>query len=136
MASAVYLDTSAILSGVLESGLRPDVERRIAAAPALLTSRLALVESARALMRVRQLAKVAETRLADVERQLDALWARCDVWEITPAVCDLAAVLAPAKPLPALDALHLATYLLARRMLGEVELVTADARMRDAADHA
>jgi len=136
VASAVYLDTSAILSGVLESGLCPDVERRIAAAPALLTSRLALVESARALMRVRQLAKVAETRLADVERQLDALWARCDVWEITPAVCDLAAVLAPAKPLPALDALHLATYLLARRMLGEVELVTADARMRDAADHA
>ena len=134
MAAALYLDTSAILRGVLESGLSPDIERRIAAAPALLTSRLALVESSRALMRVRQMTRVSETRLADVARQLDALWARCDMWELTPAVCDLAAVIAPSKPLRALDALHLATYLIARRALGDIELLTADARLRDAAE--
>jgi predicted nucleic acid-binding protein len=132
---ALYLDTSAILSGVLENGLRPDVERQIADAPALLTSRLSIVESARALMRIRQATRVAESRLADVSRQLDALWARCDIWEITPSVCELAASVAPAKPLRALDALHLATYLLARRRLGDVELLTADSRMRDAAEH-
>lgn len=135
MKTALYLDTSAILSGVLENGLRPDVERRIASAPALLTSRLSLVESARALIRVRQATRVSETRLADVARHLDALWARCDIWELTPAVCELAATVAPARALRTLDALHLATYLLARRQLGEVELITADVRMQEAAAH-
>jgi hypothetical protein len=32
-----------------------------------------------------------------------------------------------------LDALHVATYLLARRRLGEVDLLTADRRVADAA---
>lgn len=136
MTAALYLDTSAILSGVLESGLRPDVERRIASAPALITSRLSLVESARALVRVRHHSRVAERRLADVARQLDMLWSRCEIWELSPAVCELAATIAPSKPLRALDSLHLATYLLARRKLGEVELLTVDSRMRDAADTA
>lgn len=135
MKPAVYLDTSAILSGILENGLRPEVERQIADAPALLTSRLSIVESGRTLMRIRLATRVPEAKLADVSRQLDTLWARCDIWEITQSVCELAATVAPAKPLRGLDALHLATYLLARRRLGDVELLTADSRMRDAAEH-
>lgn len=136
MKSALYLDTSAILSGVLESGLRPDVEKRIAAAPALLTSRLSLVESARAIARVRQTTDISEARLADVARHLDALWARCDIWEVTSEVCDLAAAVAPTRQLRTLDALHVATYLLARRRLGDVHLLTADQRMQEAVEGA
>lgn len=134
MAAAVYLDTSAVLRAVLETGVSPDVERSLREARVLITSRLTLVEAARALLRLRQSAAVAEARLADAARELDALWARCDLWELTPAVCDLGATLAPTKPLRTLDALHLATYLLARRRLGEVELVTADRRLAEAAE--
>ena len=50
---ALYLDTSVALRATLEQGTTPALEHRIAAAPVLVTSRLALVEAARALVRVR-----------------------------------------------------------------------------------
>ncbi|MFN2397728.1 MAG: type II toxin-antitoxin system VapC family toxin [Gemmatimonadaceae bacterium] len=134
MSAAIYLETSAILRAVLETGVSPEIERRLGDASVLLTSRLTLVEAARALIRLRQSASVAEARLADTERGLDALWARCDLWELTPAVCDLAAAIVPTKPLRTLDALHLATFVLARRRLGDVELLTADRRLAEAAE--
>lgn len=133
MGTVLYLDTSAVLRAVLESGMSPKIEQRIAASRVLVTSRLTLVESARALLRLRNKGTLAESHLADSARDLDMLWARCDVWELTPVVCELAATVAPAKSLRTLDALHLATYLLARRRLGDVELITADKRMEEAA---
>lgn len=130
---ALYVDTSAVLRAVLETGTTPEIEERIAAARALITSRLSLVEAARVLLRLRILAQLPEERLADAAREIDGLWARCEIWELTPAVCDLASQVAPQKPLRTLDALHLATYVLARRHLGDLELLTADERMSDAA---
>jgi predicted nucleic acid-binding protein len=130
---ALYLDTSVALRATLEQGTTPEIERRIAAAPVLVTSRLALVESARALLRVRAESGVAESRLADSRRELDALWQRCELWELSPAVCDLASLLAPDQPLRTLDALHLATFLLARRRIEGLELLTADRRLEEAA---
>lgn len=130
---ALYLDTSAVLRAVLETGTTPQLEARIGTAPLLVTSRLALVEAARALLRLRSTAQVAEDRLADAGRAIDALWSRCEIWELTPAVCELAGQVAPQRPLRTLDALHLATYLLARRRLGDVELLSADERLSEAA---
>jgi uncharacterized protein len=130
----LYLDTSAVLRAVLESGVSPEVEERLAAAAFLMTSRLTLVEAARALLRVRQEQRLGEAALADATRALDALWARCAIWELTPAVCELAAQVAPAHALRTLDALHLATYLSARRRLGgDVALLTTDRRLEAAA---
>jgi predicted nucleic acid-binding protein len=134
--AALYLDTSVALRATLEQGTTPALERRIAAAPVLVTSRLALVEAARALVRVRLQAGVPETRLADARRALDALWQRCELWELSPAVCDLASVLAPDRMLRTLDALHLATFLMARRRIEGLELLTADQRLEDAASSA
>lgn len=100
----------------------------------LVTSRLALVESARALLRIRGRAGVAESRLADARRELDSLWSRCELWELSPAVCELASMVAPDRALRTLDALHLATFLIARRRLEGITLLTADERLRQAAD--
>jgi predicted nucleic acid-binding protein len=97
------------------------------------TSRLALVESARALLRIRQQGVVPESRLADARRELDALWSRCELWELSVSVSELASLVAPDKARRTLDALHLATFLIARRRIEELELVTADERLRQAA---
>jgi hypothetical protein len=48
-------------------------------------------------------------------------------------VCDTARVVAPGKALRALEAIHLATFVLARRRIAGLELLTADERFRDAA---
>ena len=123
---------SAVLRAILESGVSPDLEARIARAPVLITSRLSLVESSRALHRLRQLGQISETKLADADRELSAVWARCELWELTPSVCERARQVAPAKSLRTLDALHLATFVMARERIEDLELVTADQRLRSA----
>ena len=132
MSDLVYVDTSAVLRAVLERGVSAAIEKRIGQARHLMTSRLSLLESARALNRLRQ-EGVAETVLADAGREADSIFARCVLWEMTATVCDLAAQVAPQRPLRTLDAIHLATYALARRRLGDVELLTADRRLEEAA---
>jgi predicted nucleic acid-binding protein len=131
--AALYLDTSVALRATLEQGTTPEIENQIAAAPLLVTSRQSLVESSRALLRVRVQGGVPESRLADARRELDALWHRCELWELSAGVCDLASHLAPDKMLRTLDALHLATFLMARRRIEGLELLTADKRLSDAA---
>lgn len=130
---SLYLETSAVLSAVLGQGEAPDLIERISSAQRLLTSRLSLVETGRAFVRLRLDGTAGEKALADVEREADALWSRCLVWELTPAICRSAASIAPRHRLRTLDALHLATWAEARRRLGEVELVTADQGLEEAA---
>jgi predicted nucleic acid-binding protein len=132
MALALYLDSSVALRATLEAGTTPEVEREIAGARILLTSRLSLVESARALIRARTNGRLSEKLLADAEREVDSLWARCDIWEITSSVCDLASRIAPDQGIRALDALHLATFLMARRRIPDIELLTTDERLKTA----
>ena len=132
MAACLYLDTSAVLRAILENGTSPETEARIAAAPALITSRLSLVESSRALHRLRQLGQTSEAKLADAQREINAVWARCELWELTPSVCEMARQVAPAKALRTLDALHLATFVAAREKIEGLELITVDARLKAA----
>jgi len=129
MTPALYLDTSAVLRAVLESGTSPEIERQIQTAPALITSRLSIVESARAFHRLRTQDSVRPAAVADAELETARLWSRCEIWELTPEVCEFAGAVAPGAGLRTLDALHLATFLLARRALGAIDLVTADDRL-------
>jgi predicted nucleic acid-binding protein len=129
----LYLDTSAVLRAVLEAGTSPLVERRIREASALVSSRLSLVESCRAFHRLRTVSRVSQERLVDAERDVAAVWSRCELWEITRSVCETACAVAVDRPLRALDAIHLATYVLARRRLAGLELLTADDRLQQAA---
>ena len=133
MTVSLYLDTSAVLRALLEGGTSPEVEERIKKATLLVTSRLSLVEAARAVLRIRAQGLVSDQALADATRELDALWARCEVWGLTTQVCELAERVAPSRSLRTLDALHLSTYLLARRHIEGLELLTADRRLAEAA---
>lgn len=126
------MDTSAVLRAVLERGLTPEIERRLHGAATLVTSRLAVVESGRAFVRSRHLGLAAPEALADAEREVGEVWSRCVVWDLSPEVCELAGRVAPGTLLRTLDALHLATFVLARRELPGLELLTADQRLADA----
>lgn len=69
-----------------------------------------------------------------VERDIESLWRHCEIWEVTPPVADLARTVAPETRLRTLDALHLATFVVARRRIEGLDLVTADERLRAAAE--
>jgi predicted nucleic acid-binding protein len=131
--SSLYLDTSAVLRAALERGMSPEIEKAIGTASRLVTSRLSLVESSRAIGRVRLLAKVSEVRLSENERAIEATWARCEIMDLTAQICESARSVAAHKPLRALDALHLATFFAARRSIPDLDLLTADGRLREAA---
>lgn len=133
MGFALYLDSSAILRPVLEHGLSREVERRIEEAEILITSGLSLIETARAFLRVRLLGERPEAMVADAERSVRALWRHCEIWELSREVCELAEVVAPKAVLRSLDALHLATFVLARREIEDLQLLTTDDRLREAA---
>jgi predicted nucleic acid-binding protein len=131
--NALYLDTSAVLRAILETGVTAEIEERLASAEALVTSRLTLVEAARVLLRLRQEARLGEAQLADAEREVAAVMARCEIWELTRSICDEACRVAPGRGLRTLDALHLATFLAARRRIEGLALLTADERLLAAA---
>jgi predicted nucleic acid-binding protein len=90
------------------------------------------VESCRALIRLRALGVVSEDRLADAERDIAAIWARCELWEITRRVCEMSFEVARSRALRALDAIHLATFVLARRELEGLQLLTVDEHLHAA----
>jgi predicted nucleic acid-binding protein len=131
--SSLYLDSSAVLRMTLELGTDPELESRMAGADTWITSRLSLLETSRALIRARDLQRISELEHTDLERSMEEVWSRCHVWELTRSVCERARSVAPRTGLRALDAIHLATFLEARRLLGnDVELLTADERLRRA----
>ena len=134
MTSILYLDSSAILRPVLEQGFSPDVEKRINDADVLITSRFSLVETARAFLRVRLLGERPEAAVADAEREVAVLWRRCEIWELTREVCELAELVAPRAIVRSLDALHLATFAIARREIEELDFLTADRHLQAAAE--
>ena len=59
------------------------------------------------------------------------MWARCVLWELTPR-CARGLATLPRRSLRTLDALHLATFALAREKIAGLELVTVDVRSRGA----
>jgi predicted nucleic acid-binding protein len=113
--------------------LTPEIKGLIDQAEILITSRLSLVETARAFLRVRLLGEQPEAAVADAERDVRALWRRCEIWELSREVCEHAQIVAPGLVLRSLDALHLATFSLARREIEGLQLVTTDDRLRAAA---
>ena len=90
MPRAIYIETSALLRAILEKGTSAEVEKQILEAQILVTSRLSIVECARALLRAGKTDRFSEGVLADQERQLSAFWQQCEVWEVSARVCDLA----------------------------------------------
>ncbi len=132
--AALYLDTSAILRATIEAGTSAEIDDAIARATELVTSRLTKVEVDRAFLRLRRARTASEGSLVDREREVEAILRRCEFFEVSEPICALAGRVAPESGLRALDAIHLATFLEAKRRLEGLELLTADERLRRAAE--
>jgi predicted nucleic acid-binding protein len=118
---------------VLEPGLAPEVESAVRGAEALVSSRLSQVEAARAFIRVRGLGKASEAAIADAERWVRGFWRHCQILEMSREVCELAEAIAPRPSLRSLEAIHLASFVLVRREIADLRLLTADKRLESAA---
>ena len=129
----VFVDSSAIIRAVLERGLSRATQRHLSSSTALVVSRLALVETSRALLRARVDGRVEADAVREAAEEIDGLWSRCEIWEISRGVCDEASRIAPTLALRTLDAIQLATFIVARKRMTTLRLLSTDARMLDAA---
>lgn len=132
-APALYLETSALLRVLLDQGPNAALLARLDRAERLLTSRLTRIECERALLRLGVERSSPPERLAAVEQEMAALFDRVEWVEISAEIADLAGRIAPSTLLRSLDAIHLATWQIARRLVPDFELLTTDRRLAAAA---
>ncbi len=128
----IYAESSAILAWILGEAAGDIARHHLATAEAVFTSALTLVECERALLRARTLEEIAEAEIADRRRMLAQASTRWHRIPLRDEVLDRAKRPFPAEPVRTLDAIHLASALVARSAAPGVAILTLDRRVRDA----
>jgi len=126
----VFLETSALLRMHFGEEGGDIVVRRLQGADRVIASRLIRVEAERALLRLSLDQPRKHRQLLELERELKHFWPKVDFIEVTCEICDLAGRVAPRSRLRTLDAIHLATYLRAKELDPQIEILTFDERIR------
>lgn len=130
---SVYAESSAVLAWLLDEEAGPGVRQSLAAAPIVVASDLTLVECDRVLLRAAALGELTEAEAADRRAHLAAAAAHWQLLSIGPEVVERARRPFPGEPIRTLDAIHLASLLVARSAVAGLELLSLDDRIRRAA---
>jgi predicted nucleic acid-binding protein len=126
----VYAESSAILAWLLGEEAGDSVRDALASAGLVLTSDLTLVECDRVLHRA---AVVGELTEAEAARRRAFVSEAAEHWvvlAIDREVVERARRPFPQEPIRTLDAIHLATALLGRSLVTEMQVLTLDKRVR------
>lgn len=127
----IYAESSAILAWLLGEPSEAVALGELEAADSVVTSSLTAVECSRALARARALGRVSIADELAALRLLDVAESSWDVHDLSERVMTRARAAFPSEPIRTLDALHLATALIFREALGDVWILSFDARIRD-----
>ncbi len=130
---SVYAESSAVLAWLLdeEPGLR--LRQLLRAAEIVVASDLTLVECDRVLLRAGALADMTEVEVADRRNHLATAASTWHLLRIGREVVERARQPFPGEPIRTLDAIHLASVLVARSAVPGLALLTLDDRIRKAA---
>jgi predicted nucleic acid-binding protein len=126
----LYAESSAVLSWILgePEGIR--AYRELTQAEHVLVSELTILECVRGLIRLGAAGKVKEVDLADRRSLLADVSAGWHILPIDTEVLQRAALRFPEEPVRTMDAIHLATALVARSALADLFLLSIDHRIR------
>lgn len=128
----LYAESSAVLAWLLAEPRAEDVRRRLRDAEHIVTSDLTIIECERALLRAVALQELAEK---DAEERRAELRTQASAWHrlrIDGEIVARAAQPFPGHPIRTLDAIHLASALIAATALPDLRLLTLDRRLQDA----
>lgn len=126
----VYAESSAVLAWLLGEPAARAVLDLLGRAVTVVTSDLTLVESDRVLIRAQQEGALSEAERADRHAALAAASVRWHILRLGPDVVDRARRPFPVEPIRTLDALHVASALMARDALPGLTILTLDDRIR------
>ena len=115
----LYAETSAVLSWLLGEDRRAGARSLLAAAAAVHTSDLTLIECDRGLRRATATGRITARAASRLQAMIDTASAH---WTLHSF---------PHEPVRALDAIHLATALAVRNLMPDVQVLSFDDRIRD-----
>ena len=126
----LYAETSAVLAWLLDEEQRERARSRLAAAEAVHTSDLTLVECDRTLYRTVETGRLSATDSSRLQTTIDTASAHWTLHRIDTDVVRRSRRSFPREPIRALDAIHLATALAVRNLLPDVRVLSFDDRIR------
>jgi predicted nucleic acid-binding protein len=130
----LYAESSAPLAWLLEQEHGAVVAEALAGAELVIASDLTLIECDRVLIRAVVLDELPESDAADRQARLNAVSQRWTMLALDEEIVERARRPFPAEPVRTLDAIHLASALIARKAVPDLAMLTLDARIRQAAD--
>lgn len=129
---SLYAESSAVLAWLLDEDSGEAVRESLAAEQLVVASDLTLIECDRVLQRAAVLGELSEADAADRRAHLTTVASHWTLLRIGPEVVERARQPFPGEPIRTLDAIHLATLLVARSALAGLALLSLDRRVRAA----
>jgi hypothetical protein len=130
---SLYVESSAVLAWLLDEASAPAVRQWLVSAEAIVASDLTLIECDRVLLRAAALGELTEAEAADRRAHLTMAASHWHVLRLAPEIVERARQPFPGEPIRTLDAIHLASALVARSAVAGLELLSLDDRIRKAA---
>jgi predicted nucleic acid-binding protein len=127
----VYAESSALVAWVLDETTAGAVEETLGQADTIIASDLTLVECERALVRAQAVGKLSQEEAIRRRFRLEALSAEWDFVVLSGEVLERARRRFPNEPVRTLDALHIASALMARAGFPDLALLSLDKRVRE-----
>ena len=130
---SLYAESSAVLAELLDEDEGAFVRHSLAATSIVMASDLTLIECDRVLHRAAALGELTEAEAADRRAHLAMAAGHWHLIRIGPEVVDRARQPFPGDPIRTLDAIHLASVLVARGAVAGLALLSLDERIRKVA---
>jgi predicted nucleic acid-binding protein len=127
----LYAETSAILDWLLVQRGATAAGPALAAADRVVTSQLTLMECERVLTRGVATGDLTAERSAEARSTLQSIASDWLVVSIDPLVSERVKQPFPREPVRTLDAIHLASALVARSGVPDIQILSLDTRVRD-----
>lgn len=121
-----------MLAWLLDEKSAPEIRRLLSAADIIVASDLTLIECDRVLLRAATLGELTEAEAADRRAHLVSAASHWQILRIAPEIVERARQPFPGEPIRTLDAIHLASALVARTAIAGLQLLSLDDRVRRA----
>lgn len=129
----LYAESSAVLAWLLDEQDGPHVRGLLTNAHLIVASDLTIVECDRVIIRAAALGDLTEAQAADRRAYLTTAAAHWNVLRLTGEIIDRARQPFPGEPIRTLDAIHLASALVARTAVASLVVLSLDDRIRKTA---
>lgn len=130
----VYAESSAVLAWLLEQTHGEKVAATLAEAELVIASDVTLIECDRVLIRALTLNELQESDAVQRQARLNMVATRWTVLALDEEITERARRPFPQEPVRTLDAIHLASALVARKAVADITMLSLDDRVRMAAD--